>query len=280
MEYEHTQGTALAPAAAGTDVAGMLRLLRAPRLSAAPTAVLDSEAAAAVTASKLTDLPAVPYYELTATAAAAHAAAAAEVQPAGGLARMAGGLHTLPLPGGAQLSGAVPHSYPCHAVDSDVATSSSINSHNSHGHDAACKYSSDAPHDTAHSIMQDGQFGYAGQHACSSLYYTGGGMHYRGPGGGMQPLLGLLLPGRSDSYTHVISRSGFADAAGGGRSPVAAAFADRIDGECSIRSITLHVLTCDGWVTALLGAVASVECYSLCRPVRLCCMLGSKSASC
>jgi hypothetical protein len=137
------------------DIDAMLALLKAPRTytaaaaaagTAAPVlspAVSLSALSAATAASKLL-LPAGPSYELTATAAAAPATTTEDLagpQPPAATASCAGQLH----------------SYPCE-VHTDVHTSSSIHSHSSSSTDPQVH----ALRGPAHSIMQDGQFGCAG----------------------------------------------------------------------------------------------------------------------
>jgi hypothetical protein len=115
----------------------------AASLSALSAASL-SALSAAPAASKLL-LPAGPSYELTATAAAAPVATTQELaepqQP------------TQTAPG---CTGQL-YSYPCE-VHTDVHTSSSINSHSNGSTDPHVH----ALRGPAHSIMQDGQFGCAG----------------------------------------------------------------------------------------------------------------------
>jgi len=183
QEYENQDNPTAraAGAAAAPDVAAMLLLLKAPRAHLlTPPALTAAEDKPGVTVA--------PCYEMTATAAAA-AAAAADKRT-----------HSSTPPAAAEPS--VPHSYPCHTLDSDFATTTS--STNSRSSTNSTHSTTRAMHGPSMSIMQDGQFGCcsAGLHGSngSSGGRASSGL-YRGPGGGMQPLLGLMLPGRRGSFS-------------------------------------------------------------------------------
>jgi hypothetical protein len=172
----------------------MLMLLKAPRVYAGTSAATDGalpDLAAADAASK-PPLAAVPSYDLTATAAAAQM-----VQPQAAKAAMSG---EVPAAGATNLGSAqLPsglHSYPCHAVNSNLATSSSNSANSSNSSHARTLQG------PAHSIMQDGQFGCAGDVKGSVVSRGGSAAGDQGPGGCMQPQLGLMvLPGRKDSFS-------------------------------------------------------------------------------
>lgn len=167
-------------ASSAAELAAMLVLLRAPRAYAdapasADVAALDLTAALSADAASKPPLAAEVSFDLTARAAAtqvpeSHAAA---VEATAVSRAAATGLHS-------------------QGLDGTLATTSSRSASSA----GACN-------GTADSIMQDGQFGCAGDRSGSA----GGGRAsscggvYRGPGGCMQPQLGLmLLPGRKDSF--------------------------------------------------------------------------------
>lgn len=181
--FPHTlqdrQDPSTAAAIATPDVAAMLQLLRAPRTYASIATAYDALTDPADAASKL-GLASAASFELTATAAGtAHSGAA--MHPASAAA--AG----LPL--------GFPSS-PRHGALRSGATSNSSNSPDS------ISTSSHVLHGPAHSIMQDGQFGCADRADGSGANRGSSSGGYRGSGGGMQPLLGLmLLPGGRDSWS-------------------------------------------------------------------------------
>lgn len=170
----------------------MLVLLRAPRAYAgtsatADAAALDLTAALSADAASKPPLAAATSYDLTATAAATQVpeslAAAVEAAAVSG----AAAAHTA-----AHAAAAGLHSYPCQGLDGTLATTSSRSASSA----GACNGPAD-------SIMQDGQFGCAGDRSGSAGGRAGSGSGvYPGPGGCMQPQLGLLvLPGRKDSFS-------------------------------------------------------------------------------
>jgi hypothetical protein len=204
----------------------MLVLLRAPRAYAGTSVTADAAAAVDLAAALSADaaskppLAAANSYDLTATAAAARvpaesAAAAVEATAVSG----AAAAHAAATGAAAGL-----HSYPCQGLGGNLATTSS--------HSASSAGACDGP--AQHSIMQDGQFGCAGDRAGSAggRANSGGGV-YRGPGGGMQPQLGLMaLPGRKDSFS--CNRGAAAHPASDAGSPLAGG-ADQgagVKGEC------------------------------------------------
>jgi hypothetical protein len=176
FRLQDRQDPSTATAIATPDVGAMLVLLRAPRTYASTTTAFDPLIDPADAASKLV-LASVPSYELTATAASA--AASAPVPP----------MH--PASSGAGLPLGMPSSR-----RRDALATNSTNSHDS----ASTSSQAHVSHGPAHSIMQDGQFGCAGADGSSANRGSSGG-GYRGAGGGMQPLLGLMLPGRRDSWS-------------------------------------------------------------------------------
>lgn len=173
----------------------MLVLLKAPRVYAGTSALTDGTlpdlAAAAADAASKPPLVAAHSYDLTATAAAAQMAQPQAAQPAvsGLLPAAETDLRSAQLPGGL-------HSYPCHAANSNLATTSSNSANSSN---SSRERALQGP---AHSIMQDGQFGCAGDVKGSVVSRGGSAAGYQGPGGCMQPQLGLMvLPGRKDSFS-------------------------------------------------------------------------------
>lgn len=154
----------------------MLALLRAPRTYASTTTAINPLIDPADAASKFV-LASVPSYELTATAAST--AAAVPAPP----------MHQAP--SGAGLPLGIPSSR-----RNDALATDSTNSHDS----TSTGRQALVLHGPAHSIMQDGQFGCAGADG-RSANRGGSDGGYRGAGGGMQPLLGLMLPGRRDSWS-------------------------------------------------------------------------------
>lgn len=199
QERLEAEDPAALAAAHTPEVTAMLMLLRAPHVYAGSATAADTGVitlTAVEDAASKPALSAAPSYDLTASAATAPAGQPDTLDLAQQAPAAAGTTATGP----AHHEGAL-HSYPCHALHSNLA-STSTNSSNSANTGSAGGHA-DALHGPAQDIMQDGQFGCAGgMHSCANNRSGSGNGLYRGSGGGMQPGLGLVaLPGRGDSFS-------------------------------------------------------------------------------